>query len=146
LCEFTERMIKLRDEHPVFRRTTFFAGEPDENGLADVFWFRPDGRRMGRREWDARGSGRLGVFINGNALRTVTPEGEPLHDDSFIVIFNAHHEPTTFVLPTRRFGRRWQVEVSTVVADPSMAEGTQLPARAQLTVEPRSLHVLKRMQ
>jgi glycogen operon protein len=146
LRDFTRRMIKLRDEHPVFRRTTFFAGEPDENGLADVFWFRPDGRRMARREWDARGSGRLGVFINGNALRTVTAGGEPVRDDSFVVIFNAHHEPTTFVLPTRRFGRRWEIVVSTVVDDPAEAEGTQLAARAELTAEPRSLLVLKRVQ
>ncbi len=34
LRDFTRRMVKLRDDHPVFRRTTFFAGEPDENGLA----------------------------------------------------------------------------------------------------------------
>ncbi len=138
-------MIALRDEHPVFRRTTFFAGEPDENGLADVFWFRPDGRRMARREWDARGSGRLGVFINGNTLRTVTPDGQPLHDDSFLVIFNAHHEPTRFVLPTRRFGRRWEVVVSTVIDGAATPEGAQLAARAELTAEPRSLLVLKRV-
>ena len=82
LHDFTARMIELRDRHPVFRRTTFFAGEPDENGLADVFWFRPDGRRMARREWDAPGDGRLGVFLNGNALRTVTARRRTRHDDS----------------------------------------------------------------
>ncbi len=160
LRDFTQRMIQLRDRHPVFRRTTFFAGEPDENGLADVFWFRPDGRRMARRESGPRGDGRLGVFVNGNALRTVTPEGEPVRDDSFVVIFNAHHESTTFVLPTRRFGRRWQVEVSTADGegagpnDPTPAgtggrptrEGEQLVARGEVVAEPRSLLVLKRMQ
>jgi isoamylase len=154
LHDFTVRMIRLREQHPVFRRTTFLAGEPDENGLADVFWFRPDGRRMARREWDATGGGRLGVFLNGNALRTETADAQPVIDDSFIVIFNAHHEPTTFVLPTRRFGRRWQVDVSTTkpcevrctvdAAGPS--EGTQLPSRAELTVEARSLTVLRRVQ
>jgi glycogen operon protein len=146
-------MIQLRDRHPVFRRTTFFAGEPDENGLADVFWFRPDGRRMARREWDAQGDGRLGVFVNGNALRTVTAEGEPVRDDSFVVIFNAHHESTTFVLPTRRFGRRWQVEVSTTEGEDDAStepratrEGEQVPARGEVVAEARSLLVLKRMQ
>ncbi|MDQ1475331.1 MAG: isoamylase, partial [Actinomycetota bacterium] len=153
LHEFTRRMIQLRDRHPVFRRTTFFAGEPDENGLADVFWFRPDGRRMARREWDAQGNGRLGVFVNGNALRTVTAEGEPVRDDSFVVIFNAHHESTTFVLPTRRFGRRWQVEVSTTEGEDDAStepratrEGEQVPARGEVVAEARSLLVLKRMQ
>ena len=58
LHEFTRRMIQLRAEHPVFRRTTFFAGDTDGGGLPDVFWFRPDGRRMTRREWDSTGGGR----------------------------------------------------------------------------------------
>src|SRR6185437_7040321 len=33
LHEFTRRMIELRLAHPVLRRTTFFAGEPEEGGL-----------------------------------------------------------------------------------------------------------------
>jgi isoamylase len=152
LRDFTRRMIKLRDDHPVFRRTTFFAGEPDEDGLADVFWFRPDGRRMTRREWDTTGNGRLGVFINGNAIRTVTPYAEPVRDDSFVVLFNAHHEPTTFVMPTRRFGRRWRVEVSTAAGHgcdmdpPATTEGEVFAARAGVVAAARSLLVLKRIQ
>ncbi len=122
LHEFTRRMIELRAEHPVFRRTTFFAGDTDEGGLPDVFWFRPDGRRMTRREWDSTGGGRLGVFLNGDALRTETPYGESLRDDSFLVIFNAFHEETQFLLPARRFGRRWRIEVSTAEPDGSFEE------------------------
>ena len=122
LHEFTRRMIALRAEHPVFRRTTFFAGDTDEGGLPDVFWFRPDGRRMTRREWDSTGGGRLGVFLNGDALRTETPYGESLRDDSFLVIFNAFHEDTQFLLPARRFGRRWRIEVSTAEPDGSFEE------------------------
>jgi len=82
----------------------------------------------------------------------VTAAGEPVRDDSFVVIFNAHHEATRFVLPTRRFGRRWQVEVSTAegeAASPDSvgtAEGTQLAARAEVVADARSLLVLKRVQ
>ncbi len=82
------------------------------------------------------------MFLNGNALRAVTAEGEPLRDDSFLVIFNAHHEPTAFVLPTRRFGRRWQIEVSTS----GTGEGAEFSARAEVTAEARSLLVLRRVQ
>jgi glycogen operon protein len=127
----------------VLRRTTFFGGAPDDRGLPDVLWFRPDGRRMARRDWDAVDGGRLGVFLNGNALHTVDARGEPLHDDSFLVVFNAHHEPTTFLLPTRRFGRVWTVEVSTADGDGPI-DGSELPARAPLTVDARTLVVLRR--
>ena len=143
LHEFTRRMIELRAEHPVFRRTTFFAGDTDEGGLPDVFWFRPDGRRMTRREWDSTGGGRLGVFLNGDALRTETPYGESLRDDSFLVIFNAFHEDTQFLLPARRFGRRWRIEVSTAEPDGSFEE---LAPRAEITVAARSLLVLRRVR
>jgi isoamylase len=143
LVEFTRRMIELRLAHPVLRRTSFFAGEPEEGGLPDVYWFRPDGRRMTRREWDATdGGGRLGVFLNGNGLRTVDPRGQAMWDDSFLIIFNAFHEDTEFVLPPRRFGRRWQLEVSTSEPD---APARVLAARAAVPVECRSLLVLRRV-
>ena len=46
------RLIELRRAHPVFRRGKFLAGRESEgSGLPDVWWFRPDGRRMTQRDW-----------------------------------------------------------------------------------------------
>jgi len=46
LLAFTERLIRLRHLHPVFRRSAFLTGrEVRDSGLPDVWWFRPDGRR-----------------------------------------------------------------------------------------------------
>src|SRR5581483_1358313 len=39
--------------------------------------------------------------------------GEDVRDDSFMLLFNGHFEPITFSLPTRRFGLRWTVDLST---------------------------------
>ena len=50
LLEFTRRLIALRREHPVFRRDAFLEGQR-RSGLPDVWWFRPDGRRMTQRDW-----------------------------------------------------------------------------------------------
>ena len=36
-----------------------------------------------------------------------------MRDDSFLLLFNAHHEEITFRLPARRFGTRWEVELAT---------------------------------
>ncbi len=141
LLEFTRRVIALRAAHPVFRRTRFFAGEPDLQGLPDVWWFRPDGRRMARRDWDAVGGHRLGMFLNGWAIRAVNPRNEPIVDDSFLLLFNSHHDAVAFTLPTRRFGARWEHELST--AEPGRTAGTHV-ARSAVRVEARSMVVLRR--
>src|SRR5579871_6526696 len=65
LLEFTRRVIALRGEHPVFRRTSFLSGKAGESGLPDAWWFRPDGRRMTQRDWTSPDTQTLGVFLNG---------------------------------------------------------------------------------
>ncbi len=141
LLAFTRRLIALRQRHPVFRRATFLAGDAGGSTLPDVWWFRPDGRRMTRRNWDNGGERQIGVFLNGSELTDRTPQGEPVIDDSFLLLFNADHEPAEFVLPPRRFGLRWLLELST--ADPDAPE-TRHSFRDTIRLEPRSLVVLRR--
>ena len=140
LLDFTRRLVRFRRDHPVVRRDTFFGGEPDERGLPDIWWFRTDGRRMARRDWAVPG-GPVGIFLNGDAIRSVTPEGEPVHDNSLLLLFNAHYEPVQFVLPPRRFGSQWQLELST--ADPDASPQT-VSAREVVPIEARSVRVLSR--
>ena len=140
LREFVRRMIALRQEHPVFRRSSFLTGEAGESGLPDVWWFRPDGRRMTQRDWTAAETKTLGVFLNGDEIRARTPHGEEIADDSFLLLFNAHFEPVEFTLPTRRFGARWQVELATG----DSLEGA-VGARAPVPVQEHSLLLLRRV-
>src|SRR5205823_5158442 len=66
LTEFTKRLIEMRKAHPVFRRSRFLTGrEVLGSGLPDVWWFRPDGRRMTQRDWQRGDAYTLGVFLNG---------------------------------------------------------------------------------
>src|SRR3712207_1631730 len=88
---FTRRLIELRQRHPAFHRTTFLRGEADEeSGLPDVWWFRPDGRRMTTPDWNRPDAHVLGVFLNGDHLNQRSADGEWLTDDSFLLLFNAH--------------------------------------------------------
>ena len=89
LLEFARRVIALRREHPVFRRTSFLTGKAGESGLPDAWWFRPDGRRMTQRDWTSPETRTLGVFLNGREIRERTPHGEPIFGDSFLLLFNA---------------------------------------------------------
>jgi glycogen operon protein len=144
LLEFTQRVIRFRREHPVFRRSRFLTGGPDaDSALPDAWWFRPDGRRMTRRDWLQQDGHRLGVFLNGDAIGDFTPQGDPIVDDSFLLLFNAYHEPVAFTLPPPRFGRRWKLELST--AEPAAA-GDVAPARGLVPLEERSVVVLRRVR
>jgi glycogen operon protein len=141
LMEFVRRLIRLRREHPVFRREAFLAGrETRGSGLPDVWWFRPDGRRMTYRDWQRQETRTLGVFLNGAEIPSRTPRGEEIADDSFLLLFNAGPEPVTFTLPTRRFGTRWTVELAT---GPGAPEGV-VPGRARVEVASRALVLMRR--
>jgi glycogen operon protein len=142
--DFTRRLIRLRREHSVFRRDSFLRGqELKGSGLPDVWWFRADGLKMTRRDWQS-GEPVLGMFLNGREIATLGPRGEEVEDDSFVVLFNAHGEERTFMLPRRRFGARWALELST--ADPEAAPGSaQFGARAEVHVFPHSILILKRV-
>ena len=76
LLEFTRRLLRLRAEHPVFRRSAFLTGEEHRgSGAPDVWWFRPDGRRMSQADWARGDAFALGAFLNGAEIPTQTAEG-----------------------------------------------------------------------
>jgi glycogen operon protein len=142
LFRFTQRLIALRRDHPVFRRRQFLEGSnPDGSGLPDVWWFRADGRRMTKRDWNEQRT--VGMFLNGQEIAAPGPHGERVEDDSYLLLFNAHHEDVSFTLPTRRFGDRWELELTT--ADPETERGLLVaPARTEVPVIARSVMLLKR--
>jgi glycogen operon protein len=142
LREFARRVVALRRAHPVFRRSRFFVGAGDGEGLPDVWWFRPDGRRMTQREWRRGDAHALGVFLNGAKLRDSDREGRPVVDRSFLVIFNAYHEDVEFRLPSASYGRRWGLCLST--AEPQLQPGAwALGPRDAVTLTARSMLVLE---
>jgi len=141
LIEFVRGLIRFRREHPVFRRADFLTGSSHEgSGLPDVWWFRPDGKRMTQRDWQNPAAKTLGVFLNGEEIRSHTEYGEPMADACFLVLFNAHTDDVEFTLPTRRFGAHWTVELATGDGAPA----GQLGARAPVTVQAHSLLLLRR--
>jgi glycogen operon protein len=143
LQEFTKRLIALRQAEPVFRRERFLAGDESRSGLPDVWWFRPDGRRMTRRDWEDHDRHHLGVFLNGDDTGTRDERGLPLLGSSFLMLFNAGHEDVTFRLPAARFGARWLLVLTT--ADDLLSPGThRYRARQECMVTARSITLLRR--
>ena len=67
---------------------------------------------MTGRDWE-HGEAVLGMFLNGDAIPTPGSHGERITDDSFVLLFNAHDEDREFVLPRKRMGARWELELCT---------------------------------
>ena len=77
----------------MFRRRQFLQGTDEEgSGLPDVWWFRTDGHRMTKSDWDDRRAD--ASACSSTARRSPRPDehGERIVDDSFLLLFNAHHE------------------------------------------------------
>jgi glycogen operon protein len=148
LLDFTRRLIRLRRQHPAFRRQSWFAGRPighqGEGGeLADIAWFTPAGTEMQDENW---GDGRalcVAVFINGRGLRWRDPRGKRIEGDSFLLLFNAFHEPVPFVLPDAGWAPAWEVEIDS--ADPSRGRDDEdhVKGGETVTVEGRSVQVFR---
>ncbi|MFL6261061.1 MAG: glycogen debranching protein GlgX [Thermoanaerobaculia bacterium] len=146
LLEYTARLIGLRREHPVFRRRRWFLGTRIRGeGVRDIGWFRPDGELMSDEDWSHGSPKSLGVFLNGDAIPSLDPRGERVTDDSFHVLFNAHHEPLPFRLPARpEWGERWKKVLDTDEPVPQKDELT-FEAGGEVPVAARGLVVLMRV-
>jgi isoamylase len=144
LLEFTRRLIALQHDHPVFRRRHWFQDRPIHGAeVTDIAWLSPDGTPMSDEQWDEGWSQALGIFLAGDDLG-VDSRGQRITDDSFFLAFNASAEDVAFRLPNGNFARAWQVVVDT--AQPTVEDGRQVAAEAQVIVVARSLVLLKRVR
>ncbi|MGZ0149084.1 glycogen debranching protein GlgX [Kribbella sp. WER1] len=141
LLEFTRALVKLRNNHPVLRRRRFFHGDTGIDGLGDLVWFNPNGTEMQNGDWQRDDARAIAVFLNGDAISEPDPRGEPVVDDSFLVLLNGNFEPVDFLLPPEEYGETWTVAVDTTTstgtgdADPHAAGSTvQLEARSTLVL------------
>jgi isoamylase len=57
------------------------------------------------------------VFLNGDGIPYMGQRGEPVRDESMLIMFNAYHEPLPFTLPGPEFGESWEVFVDTAMWD-----------------------------
>jgi isoamylase len=114
LLAFTQQLIALRAEHPVFRRRRFFEGKPVRgNAFLDISWLTPDGQLMSDEHWQTEFAKSLQVFLNGEGMASRDPRGQLLTDDSFLLLLNAHFDPLTFKLPTEGLSGPWTVVLDT---------------------------------
>ncbi|GAA2871457.1 glycogen debranching protein GlgX [Streptosporangium fragile] len=144
LLDFVRGLSKLRREHPVFQRRRFFHGRRADDGTRDIVWLTPSGEEMSAADWHTGYAKSLTVFLNGDAITEPGTRGEPIVDDSFLLLINAHHEDMSFTLPEPKYGERWRSVLNTADEGPQEAPREESwPAEAVVSVADRSMRILR---
>jgi isoamylase len=147
LLNFTCKLIHLRRNHPSFCRRRWFQGMPIRGiGVEDINWFQPDGSEMTEENWNTGFAKSLAIFLFGKGLRALGPKGEHIIDDSFYLIFNAHHDKLEYTLPPAKYGNPWYKVIDTaenlILLDYREAKN-EFHAGDSLPVEGRSIILLQ---
>ncbi|OBI92688.1 glycogen debranching protein GlgX [Mycobacterium asiaticum] len=149
LMEFTRTVTALRAAHPVFRRRRFFTGAPvrrrGSQGIPDISWFRPDGSEMSDEDWDSGFGKSIAVYLNGLGIPGTDARGQRITDDSFVLCFNAHHEPIEFTLPPDEFGANWQAVLDTSTATGQVEQEDAIKPKGKITVAGRAMILLQQV-
>ena len=112
--EFARKLISFRNAHPVFRRPKFFQRRRIRGSeIRDVMWFNPGGSEMSKEEWSSPFVRCVGMLLSGDTSDVVNFEGEPVRDDTFLLLINAHYEAIPFVLPGQE-NIEWRLILDTV--------------------------------
>jgi isoamylase len=138
LLAYTRAMVRLRQSHPVFRRIQFFRGVHTLRGAKDITWLRPDGREMAEADWSAPAAPVVGMMLAGDGIPSVDDEGEPVMDETFLVLLSASRESVSFVVPKPG---PWTIAVDTRVA--RVPHGGLVQGGALVVMAPFSVIVLE---
>jgi isoamylase len=143
LFQFTRSLIQFRKEHSVLRRPKYFVGRRIRGSdVKDIMWFGPTGAEMDEHEWHNGFSKCVGMLISGSAIDVKNEKGEPVHDDTFLMLFNAHYEPLTFILPGRE-EIQWEMLLDTNEETAFLESSKQVPAGEEVELVERSLCLLR---
>jgi isoamylase len=143
LLALTRRLIRMRRAHPVFQRRRFFQGRPIRgSGAKDIVWLKPDGGEMTDVEWQQSHARCLGVFLSGDGLTEQDDQGRTVAGYSFLLLFNAHHEPIEFRLPQLAGGARWLTVLDTA-HEGGLARGGAIESGGTYALQGRALVLLQ---
>ena len=143
ILRFTTQLTEFRREHPVFRRPKYFTGRRIRgDDVKDLMWFAPNGAEMKAADWQNGFAKCIGVLFSGTTSDVRDPQGEPVRDDTFLLLFNAHYEPLTFIVPGRE-EIRWETVINTTAETGFVKAGEVVAAGNEVELIERSLSLLR---
>jgi glycogen operon protein len=135
-------MVRLRKEHPAFRRKNFFQGRELRGAdTKDITWLTPEGREMTDEEWNNSFARSLGLHMSGLLEGEHDVQGRPQVDDDFLLLFNAGEDGVDFRLPSSSENIRWEAFMDTSYSA-GLKAGSFLKPGDVYALKPRSMAVL----
>ncbi|HWY41523.1 MAG TPA: glycogen debranching protein GlgX [Chthoniobacterales bacterium] len=141
--DFTRRLIQFRKQHPVFRRPKFLRGKRVPGSeTKDVMWFNPGGNEMSDEEWASPFVRCLGMLLSGDAADVIDSRGEPVRDETFLLLINAHYEPIPFLLPGEQH-LEWELILDTATEEGFLQKPKKFPSGDDAELRDRSACLLR---
>jgi glycogen operon protein len=105
-------------------------------------WFNPGGNEMSEEEWAHPFVRCLGMLLSGDTMDVFNFQGEPIRDDTFLLLINAHHEPIPFVLPGQEH-IEWQLILDTMNAEGFFTEPKKFASGGDVDLGGRAAYLLQ---
>lgn len=112
LVSFTRKAIRLRKDHPVFRRTEFFKGSM-AGKKPDIQWYAADGSNP---DWS-----KSSRFLAFRLLGTFDSRAKKISDNDFFIAANTDRQDIMLRIPAITDSRKWYR-----IADTSIEDETSL--------------------
>ncbi len=142
LLEFTKKIIRLRREHPVFRRSRFFNPEPrDSFRTREIIWFNDKGLEMTADDWNSPHNLCLGLGLHGHTEETPHTLSPPPGDVTFLLLFNSYEKAVKFRLPGVD-GVQWKPLIDSSNDKGEPTSKTAIPCGDTIKVADHSLIIL----
>ena len=105
-------------------------------------WFNPGGNEMSEEDWSLPFARCLGMMLSGDTIDVLDFQGEPIRDDTFLFLMNAHYETISFLLPGQE-NIEWQLLIDTATESGFLAEPKSFASGDELPVIDRGVCLLK---
>jgi glycogen operon protein len=139
LVEFTAGLIQLRREHPNLHRRRFFQDRQIRGSVVrDIAWLGTDGNEISDEAWSEAWNKSIALMLNGKTLGVMDEDGNPVLDDSFLILVNASDQGVEYTLPTAPDKSPWCQVLDTESIDNPFCESE---VEARVIVGGRALRV-----
>ena len=108
LLDFVKKLILIRRTHPVFHHKKYFSDI--RPGIKQAVFYGASGEEINVFNWQYPYINSFSLLLRGDAIAGVGANGNPIVDDTFLLLFNGHFDPVEFRLPSSE--KPWEEVIS----------------------------------
>jgi glycogen operon protein len=116
MLAFTQRALAVRRAAPALHQGEFFDGRAPSgrgDGIPDLVWFNETGEQMTMNDWFDADRHTVQMWVDGRDVRGHGPAGQPLVDESWLLVLHAGDRDVDVVLPAEPYGTAYSPVLDT---------------------------------